>query len=75
MAVASNNQEQEQEANYFAICLLMPKALVITELDKLLTAGETDEEIIVDRLARKFHVGIVRMTIRLRELGLLFAPK
>lgn len=68
-------RDQDAEANYFAICLLMPRALVIDELEKLLGIDpnmEADE--IVARLSRKFAVGHVAMTMRLVELGRLSTP-
>ena len=69
------DRQQDAEANYFAICLLMPRALVIAELDKLLSIDPTmDADAVVQRLAQKFAVGQVAMTMRLVELGRLSTP-
>lgn len=69
------DRQQDAEANYFAICLLMPRALVIAELDKLLSIDPTMEaDAVVESLAQKFAVGQVAMTMRLVELGRLSTP-
>lgn len=66
--------KQEAEANYFAICLLMPRHWVHTELDKLLASGITDDQVVVQQMARKFGVSETMMTMRLVELGRLTSP-
>lgn len=68
-------RQQDAEASYFAICLLMPRTLVNSELDKLLSIDPNmDADEIVQLLARKFAVGHVAMTMRLVELGRLHTP-
>lgn len=57
---------EEIEANRFAAALLMPEALVRTELGRL---GVIDPDKITKRLARIFSVSEAAMTIRLTNLG------
>jgi len=61
------SEDKEQEANYFAICLLMPEALVRREVESL---GPLDllNDVKVAKLARKFEVPISLMVLRLAEL-------
>lgn len=54
----------EAEANYFAMCLLMPSHLVKKEVAKVQL---TDDEAI-KTLAKKFDVSITAMAIRLSQL-------
>lgn len=68
--------EEDAEANYFAICLLMPEKLVHAELDRLLTTlpHVADENEVVRRMAKKFDVGVVMMVCRLEQLGRMMPP-
>lgn len=66
--------KQEAEANYFAICLLMPRHFVHTELDKMLASGTTDDQVLVRQMATKFGVSETMMTMRLVELGRMTSP-
>ncbi len=66
-------EREDAEANYFAMCLLMPEKLVHKECDKLLAAGMWDENG-VRMLARKFAVSDVVMSIRLMQLKRMSLP-
>ena len=57
----------EQEANYFAMCLLMPEDFVIAEMKKI-GHFDIEDEIAIAKLAKKFRVSIPIMTIRLGQL-------
>jgi Zn-dependent peptidase ImmA (M78 family) len=58
---------EEIEANRFAAVLLMPEAMVRSELERL---GLIDPDKITKRLAKTFDVSEAAMTIRLTNLGL-----
>ena len=66
--------KQEAGANYFAICLLMPRHWVHTELDKMIASGITDDQVLVKQMAVKFGVSETTMTMRLVELGRMTSP-
>lgn len=59
----------EREANYFAMCLLMPESFVRAECKKI---GKIDavDGTGIKRLALKFRVSVPLMTLRLGQLGL-----
>lgn len=63
---AEGTDQREVEANQFAACLLMPRALVqaAIELD-----GGVVSEILIAELASRFKVSEQAMTIRLGALG------
>lgn len=63
--------EREREANYFAICLLMPGEMVIAEMAKL-TDAERDIDSIFPLLAEKFQVSQQVVAFRLADLGYEF---
>lgn len=69
MSRALTEAEMDAEANYFAICLLMPRDLVNAEFDRLVSRGHGDSEVIANTMARQFGVSNVVMTMRLLELG------
>jgi len=56
----------EAEANYFAMCLLMPAQMVKDEVKKLTIDITSDETVKV--LAKKFDVSLTMMAIRLAQL-------
>ncbi len=60
---------EEREANYFAMCLLMPESFVRAEIKKLGTVDAVDGSGI-EKLARIFKVSIPLMTLRIGQLGL-----
>lgn len=68
MAKSTIDLTQEAEANYFAICLLMPDYMVHAEFAKL-TPAERDIDRIIPLLADKFQVSQQLMAIRLFTLG------
>lgn len=65
--------EEDAEANYFAMCLLMPQHMVHSEVDRLVMAKQWDESG-VRSLARTFGVSEIVMTIRLTQLGRIVPP-
>ncbi len=58
----------DQEANYFAMCLLMPESLLRKDIAELppLEAPE-----LVKRLAKKYQVFEPIMAIRLGQIGVM----
>jgi Zn-dependent peptidase ImmA (M78 family) len=58
----------EAEANYFAICLLMPEEMVHAEIAKL-TEAERDIDRIFPILSAKFQVSQQLVALRFVELG------
>ena len=62
-------KKQEREANYFAMCLLMPRPMMICELEKIRHDKTfTNEEEIVKEMARRFNVPFVSMVLRMQQL-------
>ena len=57
--------KMEQEANYFAMCLLMPEEMLIPDWE----ASSKDSDT-VDELAKTYHVTRTIMSLRLTSLGL-----
>ncbi len=58
----------DQEANYFAMCLLMPEQFVREELKKK-EFNLMDDKAITE-LAKRFQVPVTVMTVRLIQLNL-----
>lgn len=66
---------QEQQANAFAMALLMPEGLLRDELHSLkFRHGTGNEDVILKSLAKKFQVSQTLMASRLIDLGMLIAP-
>lgn len=61
--------DMEREANYFAMCLLMPEEFVRSEIKKIGTIDVVDGTGI-EKLARKFRVSVPLMTVRIGQLKL-----
>lgn len=62
----------DAEANYFAMCLLMPRELLIEHFQELCPDGldfENDERLA--RLAKRFGVSEQLLLRRLHQLGLI----
>jgi len=59
---------EDREANYFAMCLLMPESFVRDEVAKL-GGIDLSEDKPLKTLAAKFHVSQGMMAIRLAQLG------
>src|SRR5574343_470703 len=62
--------KQEREANAFAAALLMPKSLLIREIQKLPFDLADEDENVVVKLAQKFEVSTQAMAFRMANLGL-----
>jgi len=66
----TNNLQTEQEANYFAMCLLMPEDWLRADLKgKMFFDTESDPAISV--LAKRYQVSEQLMIIRLVQIGVL----
>lgn len=63
-------QKQEQEANRFAACLLMPESLLRAEIEKMHFDLHSEDEI--KHLAKIFDVSSTSMSFRLINLGYKF---
>jgi Zn-dependent peptidase ImmA (M78 family) len=60
----------EAEANYFAMCLLMPEDILRREIALIGPVSLVDDEQTA-KLAKKFGVSITLLMYRLANLGLL----
>ena len=60
--------EQENEANLFAMELLMPEFMVRAEVEKLGNKIDIADDIQIKKLARLFDVDIALMTMRLAQI-------
>lgn len=67
-----NDTAIEREANYFAMCLLMPENLVRQEVQKLARSKRHSIDICDDQwvkeLAKQFRVPITLMAIRIGQV-------
>ena len=63
-----DGKKQDDEANYFAMCLLMPKELVLQEVA---TLKGVDIEKGIKILAKRFIVSELMMTKRLIQLKII----
>jgi len=64
------NRYMEDEANYFALCLLMPEKILREEVKKVNFDLTSDDAI--KYLARTFEVSITAMAVRLHDLEILW---
>lgn len=66
----SQEQEREIEANYFAMCLLLPEDLVRAEVERLAPQGfDIDDDPAIVEMTKLFRVSLQLMVIRLCQLG------
>lgn len=64
------DRDAEAEANYFAMCLLMPEEFLRADFPK--HRGKYSElEDVLESLADQYKVSTVHMTIRLTQLKLI----
>jgi len=66
---STGNDLEEVQANKFAAALLMPEALLRTEIRRL--DSDLDDEVDIGDLARRFAVSAAAMSFRLENLGLV----
>jgi Zn-dependent peptidase ImmA (M78 family) len=59
----------DTEANYFAMCLLMPESFLRRDIEEMGGLDLTKDGPI-RKLAQKYQVSIAMMTLRLAQLGL-----
>lgn len=65
----TKEEKQNNEADYFARCLLMPKEMIKEQILNINASGEKYyKEELVKTLAQIFQVTQMQMTIRLTEL-------
>lgn len=62
-------EEMETEANYFAMCLLLPEDMVREDVERL--RGEVDVGEMIEKIAERYRVEAHIVTLRLVELKLL----
>lgn len=62
------SEPEETEANYFAMCLLMPEKFLRADIAKL-KKMELDE--VAETLAKKYKVSVAIMTLRLGQIGVI----
>ncbi len=58
---------EENEANYFAMCLLMPEEFVRAEVRKM-GGFDIEDDRAMSALASKFGVSVTLMTLRLGQI-------
>lgn len=69
---SGESNKEEREANAFAAELLMPRALVPIEVERVIARlGQSALPIVVAELASRFRVSEEAMTYRLTNLGML----
>lgn len=67
-----DKDDQEREANHFAICLLMPEKLVRDWIKKQEpTKWDATEDDFMKRFAKDFGVSMTLAAVRLHQLGIL----
>lgn len=61
---------EEREANYFAMCLLMPEEWLRADVEK---AGGIDigDDAAMAKLAKRYKVSVALLAIRLGQIGAL----
>jgi Zn-dependent peptidase ImmA (M78 family) len=62
---------EEREANYFALCLLMPEKFIRDEIVKIGGSIDLTEDKPLRQLAATFKVSMGMMAARLGQLGYL----
>ena len=67
--------DQEREATYFAMCLLMPEHMLRLDVAQLREALDVCEDKRIGQLAKRYAVTPQMMTIRLVQLSLFTGPK
>lgn len=67
MSDEAQRAEEDREANYFAMCLLMPESLLRKDLEGV--ALDVCDDASIAKLARRYVVSIQLMTMRLTQLG------
>lgn len=68
---STGQDKMEQEANAFAAALLMPKELLISEIQKIEFDFGQEEDDAISALANRFKVSLTAMTYRIDNLNLL----
>lgn len=61
------NNDREREANYFAMCLLMPRDWLLADL-KALGSIDVCDDPNIRKLAKKYGVSEQMMTVRIVDL-------
>ena len=65
-------EQEEREANYFAMCLLIPEAMLRADLAEMFPGGVDVVNNDIERLADRYKVSRELMTLRLADLGMAF---
>ncbi|MCX6238799.1 MAG: ImmA/IrrE family metallo-endopeptidase [Bacteroidia bacterium] len=65
---ATGENKREQEANAFAASILMPRKLLIEQIQNHFL--DLTDEVVVKQLAKMFDVSVIAMTIRISNLSL-----
>ena len=63
--------KEEQEANAFALELLMPKHMILNYAHKYKVEQKLSDRQFIDRMCKKFEVTEIAMKSRLINLGIL----
>ncbi len=66
--MSTDAESEEQEANYFAMCLLMPESMVRKEVTKMGGRIDLCDDRVLMLLSKRFGVTVGLMAIRLSEL-------
>lgn len=62
------DKDMEAEANIFAVCLLIPKDLLLAEIDKMGGIDLSEDKDMI-YLCKKFQVPMAAMALRFQLLG------
>lgn len=62
--------DREIDANGFGAALLMPKTMLISEIESLTDSQKSNAETLIDLLAERFEVSFQAMKYRLANLGI-----
>lgn len=71
MSVSRLDENDDREANYFAMQLLVPTSMLVTAVRELGGIDLSEEDGVIEKLARQFEVSTSCIAFRLAEEGLL----
>jgi Zn-dependent peptidase ImmA (M78 family) len=62
------SEVEEREANYFAMCLLMPEEWLRADLEKI-GGIDIEDEAAIKKLAARYKVSTTLMVLRIGQIG------
>ena len=64
----AEKEVMEREANYFAMCLLMPEEWLRRDVEAI-GGVDIEDDVAMTKLAKKYKVSVTLMAMRLGQLG------